>query len=182
MEKMLTLSKDNKFSFVCPLFNATTKLASCVYLRDLVWKGKTVPQRRGCQAAMKSGKCPAAQIVSGIAFGYARGDQDSAYGATEEKVGKLRAEVLSRIRPVMMQEKIIQQLNVPAKEIMLLEGANERIDAQLKTAPGEPLPTVSDYHSPKHGGKSTKSAKAAPVKNKKQEAARTGDMAAAINS
>lgn len=181
MGKLLTLSTNNKFSFVCPLFNAPTKMAACVHLRDVVYKGQFTSKRRGCQAAIKCGKCPAAQIVSAISFGYAQGDQDVAYGATEERTGKLRADVLSRIRPVMMQESVLRQLNVPPQEIAMLEGADERIDTQLKTAPGDPLPRASDYHAPKRSKKQTPT-KAAPIETKTNEAARTGDMSAAINA
>jgi hypothetical protein len=59
----MDLSENNQFSFTCPVFNVETKLSVCIKLRDLVWRGSRPDVRKGCQACMSAGKCPAATIL-----------------------------------------------------------------------------------------------------------------------
>lgn len=184
----LTLSEENQFSFVCPLFNAETKMSMCMKLRELKWMGKApLDKRRGCQAAMSCGKCPAAEAVSQIIYSRAKEGMPDFYGSKTPTVGKLRADVLEKVERTMMREDIMNKIGVSDAERTLLDGANDRIRAQLKTAPkGE------GHYSPRQSS-------ADPVTTRKRtttkisreetivetpprnDAALTGDMSAALN-
>ena len=135
MANILTLAETNQFSFVCPIFNSTTKLAACLKLRELKWMGKEIDKRAGCQAAMNCSKCPAAKIVSDIIYQKHQDGTPDNYGSREPVVGKLRADVLEAILPVMYFEKEINSPRLSEAERALMLTANDRIKEQLKTAP-----------------------------------------------
>lgn len=175
-DKVITLSYDNKFTFVCPVFNAKTPMGACMQLRDLVWKGQGSEKRQGCQVAMKCGKCPAAALVS--LHIYDKAWDNDFHGSREPKEGKLHAAVLAKVENVMIMETVMNKAGVSPAERTLLLSSSERITAQLKTAPGEKPQRASDYHAPKR----QRSVAPAPKNDKLAEAARTGDMAAAINA
>lgn len=188
MAKLMTFSEDNQFSFVCPIFNATTKLASCMKLREMVWMGQKPDKRVGCQAAMRCSKCPATSIVNQIIWGkFPQGTPDN-YGSKEPVVGKLRSDILHRLRRTMLQDRIMDTYPLSDIERQLLLTANDRIDEQLKTAPvGEGRFVTTTYSS-----ESTPATPRRRVREKTElvetarndniaDAARTGNMAVAIS-
>lgn len=178
--RLVTLSPANKFTFVCPLFDAKTMMGHCVQLRDIVWKGKTFPKRLGCQAAMKCGKCPASELISMHIFNGTW--NNDFHGSREAKEGKLHAAVLARIERVVMQESVMNALGVSSAERQKLADANERIAQQLKTAPGEAPERASSYDAPRVAARKASKPAPRPVTDKINEAARTGDMSAAISA
>lgn len=180
MTKYLSLSEENQFCFTCPVFNARTKMAACTTLRELVWRGERVEKRRGCQVAMKSGMCPAAAMVS--LYSYNKNWDNDFHSSDVEKDGKLHAQVLEKIVNKLPMEKLYHRYEVAEAEIKLLETANDRIEQQLKTAPGERLSRAEGASHTKAGKR--RKAAAAPkqtVPTEIQSAAASGDMSAAIN-
>lgn len=197
----LTLSHTNEFRFECPVFNAQTKMASCMVLRDAVWAGRYVEKRKGCQVAMRCGMCPAARIVDKIS--YSRDVASDDYGSLEPKVGKLNADILDKILRVIPIPSELERGSISPEERQLLLTTRTRIEAQLKSAPKSP-----SYVAPKQiratiyeagdtrGDRARRTivtsearsirdvpAKTAPKINQTiNEAARTGDMSAAINA
>ncbi len=181
----LTLSGDNQFQFTCPVFNANTKMAACVALREAVWMGKTVAKRQGCQAAMNCSMCPAAAIVKQISYGHGLVSDD--YGSKEPKMGKLHADVLERIRNVIPIERELSRFTLSDAERQLLLTAKERIDSQLKTAPGANGKSTAFVEPKKQATflREPTEARKAPTNTQNEainRAAMTGDMTAAINA
>jgi hypothetical protein len=184
----MTLSEENQFQFVCPIFNTEVKMAGCMLLREKKWMGQGPSIRRGCQAAMSACKCPAAAIVDQINYGrYPDGVPDN-YGAKTPTTGKLRADILDRIRRPMVLSKTLDDYGVSPAERQLLLTANDRIEAQMKSAPGGEgkfvsrnatlAETVTERRRP-----TTRTSTPAPkpANDTVANAARTGDMTAAIN-
>jgi hypothetical protein len=170
----VTLSDTNQFQFVCPIFNVKTKMKLCTQLRELVWMGKQVAVRKGCQACMRASKCPAAEIVRQISYG--RGQVPDDYGSDTPVEGKLRKELLQRLAPIVVDNKILDHFGVPDAERVLIESASERMHKLAGSAPGatssKPKATVR------------RARPAAPDNNTTavQKAAATGDLAAALNA
>lgn len=175
---MLTFAEENAFSFVCPIFNVETKIADCIKLRDAVWRGRQLSVRRGCQACMASSKCPAAAIVQRIAM--TRGPHADDYGSPTPVTGKLRADILERILPVVVRQPHLDQLAVPAVEVQLIESANERIQAQLGRAPAASTGRVTTGKS-RSRPEAAKQAKP-ETSQALNSAAASGDLSAAINT
>ncbi len=176
--RFFALSKENKASFVCPIFNVSTTMRACTRLRDMVYMGKKPPVRAGCQACIASSKCPAAEFIRKVAFGQDLGGTDMA-SDTEETV-KIPAEILTAIHPVVVTETMMNRYNLTLVERELIESANPRIEAQLGHAPKQKL------SSPRPVGRSTTrtvtKAEQPAVSSAVAEAAASGDMSAAINS
>lgn len=181
----LTLSAKNQFTFTCPTFNAETKMSACMALREAVWMGKHIEKRRGCQAAMNCGMCPAAAIVSRI--NYSREPVSDDYGSLEPKKGKLHANILQRILNVIPRQKELERIGVSDAERELLMTTRPRIEAQLKSAPGDKAQFIEPRRT-KEAPMSTKLAASEkpkttkPSQNAINHAAATGDIAAAINA
>lgn len=177
----------NKLRINCPIFNAETSMASCVMLRDLVWKGQAPDNKRlGCQACIRSGKCPATSIVQRIMYGKAMPDE---YGSREPKMGKLSVQILERVERVMIQDTHLNQLGVPQNERDLIATANERIAKMKLTAPNDStasyvrvtapsIPSSTKTATKRVQSPANKNAGSSAVKS----AAMTGDMTAAINA
>lgn len=205
MAVYLTLSPENQFQFTCPIFNARTKMASCMVLRERVWMGKATEKRRGCQVAMNCGMCPAAEIVSKISYSHGDTVSDD-YGSIEPKAGRLHADILERVRNVVPLNSILDKSQIDANERQLLLTTRARIDEQLKTAPGRDGKNTS-FVSPKKVDASVTYGSTPVTKRRRDEtdldmtitatidrrqktipntklnqAAMTGDMAAAINA
>lgn len=181
----LTLAKSNKFSFKCPVMNAEVQMRGCVLLRDKVYVGQKLQTRRGCQACISGGKCPAAEIVRRFAFG-ANNATDHC-SSEEPKVGRLPADVLDRIAAVIVPEGTLRSFGVPAEEVLLITNSRERIDQQILTAPRERVESrvrKSEHHeTPKRRSSAPAPAtKPAAPKPQINHAAATGDMAAALNA
>lgn len=179
----LTLDNDNAFQFVCPIFNVTTKMSLCMKLRELVWMGKRPEVRTGCQACMSSGKCPAAAIVSKISYGREVPDE---YGSKEPILGKLRKDILERIHRPIVLEKTLNEFRVPPAERELIATASERIGKMIGAAPlpsTDGPPSRSAFDSETAAPKPPRKAKPkADNSNQINQAARSGDLAAAINA
>lgn len=197
----LTLSNKNEFRFECPVFNAPTKMASCMTLRDAVWAGRNVEKRKGCQVAMRCGMCPAARIVDKIS--YSKEPVSDDYGSLEPKNGKLHADILERILRVIPINSELERGGVSPEERQMLLTTRPRIEAQLKSAPKSaafvaPKQIRATIYEPTDlkGDRSKRTvikeeahvirdvpARAAPKANETiNQAARTGDMTAAINA
>ncbi len=201
MARYLTLAPNNEFRFECPVFNAQTKMASCMALREAVWAGRILDKRRGCQAAMHCGMCPAARIVDKIS--YARELASDDYGSLEPKVGRLHADVLERIKNIIPIQRELDRVGISPEERELLMSMRPRVEAQLKTAPRNtgyvaPKAIRATIYEPSEsrGDRSKRTivqaephrikdqpARVAPkVDTSINEAARSGDLAAAINA
>lgn len=129
-----TLDPANQLSFVCPIFDSTTTMRSCVKVRTHYALGQRLPVRRGCQACMDAGKCPAAAIIKRIAFSN-HYDPDLEFASGEPVVAKLSAQVLSRLEPIVVPLTTIQRYECSQAERDLIESSSVRIAAQLGTAP-----------------------------------------------
>ncbi len=180
-----TLDEANQFKFKCPIFGAETKMSSCIKLRNLVWKGRKPEQRKGCQACMSSGKCPAAQIAQKMAMSGHRTRQPDDYGSTTPVLGKLRKDVLERVLPVMVMSSTILRYGLSSSEVNAIETANDRIRAMLGTAPGASTIKATIKGKPREN-KKLADAKSAEVETKPktlskvEKAAATGDLSAAL--
>lgn len=168
--EVLALSPENEFSFRCPIFNVETKMSACMKLRELVWRGEKVPVRKGCQACMHSNKCPAVIIVSRAIYTKVSVDE---YGSKTPKVGRLKDDVLKRILPVMVRDTHLEVHQVPEIERNLIASANARISKMI----GSVVKAVAEKAESVLGSIPSTPA---PVKNDISEAARTGDLSAAL--
>lgn len=178
MTSYVSLSKANQFSFTCPVFDVETKMAACTNLRDIVWRGGRPPVRKGCQAAIKCGMCPASAMISLYSFN-SRFDNDH-HGSTVPKSGKLLAQVLERTARAMPLDNVLTSCGVSPAERDLLFSAGPRFEEQLKTAPGESNRAPSNFEAPKK--RKAKTVAPVPVNNNLKDAATTGDLAAALNA
>lgn len=174
-----TLSRTNQFSFVCPIFNSATNFRQCGRLRDIVYVGGRPPVRKGCQACIKDSKCPAAEIIRKISFGNGLAPDD--HGSTTPVQGKLAAEVLEKIAPIIVMENTMNALGVPTAERELIATANERIEKQLGHAPRGRTAAPSSVSSSRRRSK-PRAAPAPATNTKINEAAATGDLAAAVSA
>jgi len=175
MRKYLFLSPQNKALIQCPIFNATVKVASCVTLRDKVWRNEQIAVRKGCQACMRSSKCPVAEMVRRAAFNLSATNDH--LGSREEKIVPIEHDLLARIRPVIVMNTHIRDLDVPAIEQQLIATANKRIDAAMQKAP-QAVKQSAIIRSPRRPNKTKVTS---PVPNERlKDAALTGNLAAAI--
>jgi hypothetical protein len=167
-----TLSPENQFRFVCPVFKAETKIASCFAVRDLHARGEGPPTRRGCQVAMTTGKCPVWVILRDMR----RTDEDPYYSDVP-KLGTLGDDVLNHIAPIMSPDRILDRAAISAAELAALRARNDDAvagvgrTAKQKTKAAAKLkadaPPLEDVVS---------------IEPAITDAAKTGDMTAAINA
>lgn len=174
-----TLAPENQFRFVCPIFQAETKIATCFKVRDRVWRGEQFVERGGCQVCLSASKCPIVHVLNKMMRG-----EDDPYHSAEPKVGSLEPEILERISPILVLPFQMAGRELNDRERQLIEAANEnaRAGAKLRSArkgSEEPMP------APKKRAKTI----AAPstdatvkTESKVADAAVTGDFAAAINA
>lgn len=165
------VSEDNKFQFKCPVFEAPTKVAACVKLRDMVWKGERPEKRQGCQVAMRCGTCPIAHLVQYKAFSKSDG---SNYYAEQPVMGRLDKDILTRIQPVLNTASVMSYFSLSPGEIKMLNTSGQRIAAMIGKAPAAKAETKV-----KRSVKKTAKVEEKPVVQSK--AAATGDLSAAIN-
>lgn len=171
--KIKTYEPTNQFQFVCPIFKATTKIASCIALRDIFWRGDRPEQRKGCQCVMESGKCPIPVVVSRITR-----EQNDPYYSDTPKVGALEDDILDRIAPVLTMDKTINKHAMSEGERKLILKANE--DARAGVRP-ERQPKRRAAVVKMDDVKETLS----PAETDASElvkAAQSGDMSAAVNA
>lgn len=181
--QVLALSTTNKLSFVCPIFDVPTQMRACVRLKEMFMRGERPPMRRGCQACMHSGKCPASEIVRRFSFGRATAEDD--LSSETETTGKLPASVLERIAPVAVLSHTLTTYRVPEAEQALIETARERIEMQLRTAPrseGKGRPIRASNHDAPRRSKISSPPASPKVSSTVTSAAASGDLSAAINT
>ena len=155
--------------FSCPIFGVDTNLAACSKLMDMVWMGKRVDVRKGCQACMASSKCPVVNMVFMNRVRWKTGNLIEIHD-------KLPKELLERIRPIIVMDRDLNRYGVTPAERERILGANDRIDAIIGRAPS------ADTVSRRRTKTTTKPAasKPAPV-SKNDQAAASGDLGAAIS-
>lgn len=98
-----SLSAENRFRFVCPIFGAEVEMRECNKLRDMVWRGQGPEVRKGCQACMSASKCPMGAVFKEL-------DPDAGvdpYFSTTPKLGRLSDKVLRAIAPIVVPETTI---------------------------------------------------------------------------
>lgn len=178
----------NQMIITCPIFNVDTKVAHCVELRHRIFRGEAGQVRRGCQACVASGKCPIAREVTKTIH-HKLSFQD--YVSDEPKKGKLSKQMLTEIRPVVVQSQHLDKYGVSPEERDLIMTANPRIDAQLGHAPSRENKPLVERNKREVSGARTRLPPSPKVeleanKVRKTEtaadhAAATGDMSAALN-
>lgn len=104
-EQMKTLSDDNQFVFVCPIFDSQTKISSCMTLREMVWMGKPPEVRKGCQMCMRANKCP----MNNIIWDMIRHPGFDPYWSAQPKLGKLQEKHIAQIERVIINEKDLER-------------------------------------------------------------------------
>lgn len=163
-----TLSPDNQLRIQCPVFNAETRIASCFTLRDIVWRGERPAQRAGCQCALIAGKCPIPVVLQRMIR-----TREDALHSTEPKVVKFDDETLDRISTVIITDTEMRRHSLSPQEEKALARCNEDARSgkrEIKKAPRR-MERVIDDDPPK-----------ADVDNKIAQAAKTGDLGAAIST
>lgn len=135
MPKYLTLSEENQAVFECPTVGAKSKVAQCMKLREMVWMGTQIDKRHACKVAMKCSMCPAAAIVKNISMAGQQPVSDD-YGSTEPRVVKIHANVLERIKNTLPITSVLDRAPLSPEERQRLLTSRQRIEEQLKTAPG----------------------------------------------
>jgi hypothetical protein len=187
MKSYLTLQPENKFSFTCPIFDAKVSMRSCVLLQEKVYRGQSIQTRRGCQACISSSKCPAAEVIRRISF--RSSDATDHCSSTEDKHGRLPAEALERIHPVLVLETELRRFGVSDAERALIADSAARIAAQMGTAPREKVEprrmvqsSTSEPRRPSQRPAERVSAPKTTTPTTINKAAATGDLSAALNA
>jgi hypothetical protein len=166
-----TLSPENQFLFTCPVFKVNTKIASCLELRELVWRGEKPAVRFGCQVAMHADKCPVPRIVRKMIR-----MQDDPYHSTEAKVGSIQQVILDEIAPVLVMDRHIDESAATDLEKIALHKCNKAARA------GEHMTTKSREYKKPTAPKKAAVAPAPKVSDATITAAATGDLSAALNT
>ena len=168
--KVRSLSRTNRFSFTCPIFETEVELRGCARLHELHQVAKGPETRRGCQAAMSSSKCPIWHMHQMIRQG-----RDE-WASEEPKSGTLGNDLLGRIARIQTLEKTINEYQVPAREAELLTAANSMWEkgAPAKASKPRAPRAVEAAPAPVKAGKTSS-------KEERAKAAKAGDLAAAIN-
>lgn len=167
-----TLSKNNQFHFVCPIFEARVSLRSCIQLRDQYWVyGKKIDKRKGCQACMASSKCPALSALHEI---LTQGG-DPYYSENPEHTGVFSDKVYNRIARVHVIDSHIMKYDVDGPELLLINKANER------ARNGDDV-KVTRRASNTASQKSTLEKLSDKATTSTVNAATAGDMSAAVNA
>jgi hypothetical protein len=170
--KLKTLSPSNQFQFPCPIFGSVTKIASCFQLDELVMRGQRPAVRKGCQACMKSSKCP----IWHIKQHQLQTNADDYYSA-EPKVGQLSSAILERIAPIRIQDVHMRDVESDSERQRMMQ-ANEDAKAGVVKKGKAPKNEKTIWDQPVM-------AKEPAVKiNSATDvaAAMTGDMGAAITA
>jgi len=124
---------------------------------------------------MRSSKCPVAEMERRAAFNISTANDS--LGSREAKIVPIEHDLLARIRPVMVLDAHIRELDVPDIEQQLIATADKRIDAAMKQAPQASRQEIII----RHFRNSKKTETKVSVSNERlKQAAMTGDLAAAI--
>lgn len=169
----------NLFSFKCPIFEVTTKISHCLKLRYLFWRGERPDVRKGCQACMRSGKCPAAVILQ-KKYPDGRSWQDE-YASAVPVEGRIRKDVLERIHRIIVMERTLNDFGVPDAERAKIETASDRIGKMIGAAPLSDS-HISGYASQEDTGGPVKRRRSSATSTTIKNAAASGDLAAAVNA
>lgn len=173
----MALSEVNQYVFTCPIFNVDTKLSNCVKLDDMVRRGQGPDVRQGCQVCMRASKCPIRHLTNAM---FRRGE-DLCFSSTPKK-GKLPAEILQRIDPIVVLNFHYYGLTPSEKERDMIERVNGRGRIDPKNgASMESVASKPKQSAPTRPARKTHASVDASTDATTHEAARTGDMAAAIN-
>ena len=185
----LTLQRENLFTFTCPVVDRPAGMSACAFIRDAVYSGKAMSERRDCQVAIKACKCPAAEIIRRIAFNASNAtDQCS---SVETKHGKLPGDILDMIIPVLVPDHMMTQHGLTQEQRDTINNSRDRIVAQAATAPrnrGEKPrsfePVVVTKGTPRGAQRGATGAPTSqtPEPTSINNAAATGDLAAALNA
>lgn len=173
--RFAALSPTNQFAFTCPIFNVDVKMRQCMKLVEVTKVNQKLDVRKGCQACIRSSKCPADQISRMISFKSA-GVEPGDYGSAEPVKGRLRQDILKRIAPVVVMDRTMNEYGVPDAERDLITTASARIHKMAGTAPGE----GSSRDLSAGATEKLKRKPRATNDNRINEAAATGDLAAAL--
>lgn len=177
---LLMSDNRNQFAFQCPIFEVTTKISLCFKLRDLFWRGDRPDVRRGCQACMQAGKCPAAAITNKK---YPQGKRwQDEYASDEPVEGKIRKDILERIHRPMVMERTMNEFGCSDAERMKIATASDRIGKMIGAAP---LPETDDGYSGRlesTAGSAVKKRRTSSKTTAIKHAAASGDLAAAVNA
>lgn len=177
MLRRLTLSPENEFTFECPIFGAETKMATCMKLRERVWRGERPAQRQGCQACMMSSKCPVIHIVNDL-----NKRDDDPYASKKPYKGKLEQHILDKISPIVVRDEHIKLFSISDGELSRIRRANA--NAAPVDDPATP-PTPGSKPKRRKQSASKQTQEQTSVKQQSDDmldAAKTGDMSAVINS
>ena len=174
-----TLSPNNQFKFVCPVFKVETKIATCFKLRDMVYMGKRPEQRVGCQVCIHTSKCPVPHILNEMV----RTGDDPYYSATE-KAGQLHPRHVARIARIQVLPKYLEAWPVSEKERALLLKANEDAKSQSRLTPDTATGRFEDIQEPVRRTRRKKvEAESAPERRSSlaDAMARGSNLATAVN-
>jgi hypothetical protein len=158
-----TMAPENQFTFKCPVFHAPTRISACWEIRDRYATGERPPVRRGCQVAIECGKCPMTRLM----WSMIRSREDR-HHALDNKVRELDEELLQHIAPILIREEVMKRYELSPAEISKLRQANAEASTGVKVK-----------RSKKTAEASIEEPASAPTPTTK--AARSGDMAAALN-
>ncbi|AMB48232.1 hypothetical protein [Methylobacterium sp. AMS5] len=172
MTLIKSYSPKNEAKIVCPIFNAETKIADCFTLEQQLARGQVQEERRGCQACMRSSKCPVYWINREIQ----RTGEDH-YHAGEPKVLSLKPGILDAIAPIVVQERHINELGVSGVELDAIVAANDTTSSGAKRAKKAPAVSLGRVKAEE---RSVPRAAPAAESDDVTQAALSGDMSAAI--
>lgn len=172
------LSPTNQFQFQCPIFNVDVKMRQCVALNEAVKINKQPDVRKGCQACIRSGKCPVDVMGRMISFGNPGVEPDDYAAATPTK-GKLHPNLLKRIAPVMVQERTLTEMSVPDVERDLILKSHQRMMSELPKYETEDTERTAAPKRKRASKPKPAETTPAPI-TRVNKAAETGDLAAAL--
>lgn len=182
--KVDTLRADNEFRFACPIFSSEVKIADCFTLFEQHKRGKRFAGREGCQACMASSKCPIYTIEREILH-----KNVDPYFSKEPKVGALQKHHVEAISRVVVQEFFVGMFGVDEDQKAAIQAAHARlIEGKLTGKDRPPSITLGSVPSETRTSRrttkpaSTEIVSSKPRADRTVDAARTGDMSAAITA
>lgn len=178
-QNMKTLSDDNQFVFVCPIFDSQTKIASCMTLREMVWMGRPPEVRKGCQMCMHANKCP----MNNIIWDMIRKPGFDPYWSATPKLGKLQDKHIAQIERVIINEKDLDRAmdsgRITPAEASKMTKANQ----MARNTANKTVRNASeiDLVDVKHDEPERKTGTLVKEVSDTLQAAMSGDMSAAVN-
>lgn len=176
-----TLDDDNQFIFTCPIFETDTKMASCMTLREKVWRGDKPDVRKGCQMCMAANKCPVNNIIKDMM----RHLDSDPYHAAIPKKGRLQERHLAQIERTIINERDLERamesgrISPAEHQKMVKANQNARTVANKGVRNAQEIDfKVELDHVEK---RSTKVEKGTEEPSAAVKAAMSGDMSAAVN-